>query len=471
MRCLIAAVIISLPSTVLAEGPRFILETEGAPNNGGDFTITFDGDLTKLCFTEDGKIDSRAVFIQQLDGSLRVFWVDHLARSFGDILLEPGSNMRILPAGAEMRDGRMMIKGVVDGGGDVFLDVGPLGTTNAVETFQNLSIIGQIPRVFIAQALSVDPKVFVLENSITSLYGDGLVTLSEVDSIPLQGYQNNTKEMIGASGIGKSTLDRIIPGALPPQDTNGATTAATDAAGSPATLPTIETQAVDVSDFIPTNVISITDGQVFFDIAEDETSSRTNDSVTRVVTGAKGENTVTNEILIQQIDGRVKAFIVDRVGRVFSNGSFPKNQGHVTIQPNGRMTLNGLKPVLMGSIGGSLGLTGEIGLQVERTNTLAERLRMIEDLIFALEMIESHLPPLFENANLGDGAVFIEAKSIAAEALPFDIENDWLADLEKADEFTIEWSPTVAPTAVKPRPTQDAGGASAVAPAVVGTSN
>ena len=37
-----------------------------------------------------------------------------------------------------------------------------------------------------------------------------------------------------------------------------------DKTGSLTALPIIETQAGDVSAFVPTNVISITDGQIFF---------------------------------------------------------------------------------------------------------------------------------------------------------------------------------------------------------------
>ncbi|MCE1870484.1 F0F1 ATP synthase subunit alpha, partial [Enterobacter hormaechei] len=46
--------------------------------------------------------------------------------------------------------------------------------------------------------------------------------------------------------------------------TNGAVTGKT---GSLTALPIIETQAGDVSAFVPTNVISITDGQIFLESA------------------------------------------------------------------------------------------------------------------------------------------------------------------------------------------------------------
>ena len=422
MRNLLMAVFAAVPIVADAEGQSFTFEIEERDASAGDFTVTFDGDMTKLGLTEDGRIDSRAVFIEGVDGRLRVFLFDHDARTFSDILVDPGAGPSIRPVGAEMRGGRIMMKGEV--GRDrvpVYLDVGPEGTSDAIDTFGRISDLGRIPRQIISDFLLQDPDVHLFEEPL-SVVGTGAAAISDIDLTMPEGYSDVTDRFIGTSGVGKSTLLTLGPMTLPDPESG-----------------TAEVSALSPGDLLPGDVFRITD-RTGGPLSGVTVTLTLGDGVSRITARAEDadEGVAPNEILIEQIDGTTRVFVVDRNGRVFRRGSVPSNRGGVTLTPNGRSGFQGGKLVIYSSIGGSLGLDGEVGVAVDRTGDLARQLGRLGEVIQVVTLVDDDLIEPFDDLDLTGDPVFTWVETVPSTGEPRQVDV-MLEDMEyeEGDAFSV----------------------------------
>ena len=141
-------------------------------------------------------------------------------------------------------------------------------------------------------------------------------------------------------------------------------------------------------------------------------------------------------------DAEGQSFTVEIEERDASAGDFTVAfDGDMTklgLTEDGRSGFQGGKLVIYSSIGGSLGLDGEIGVAVDRTGDLARQLGRIGEVIQVVTLVDDDLIEPFDDLDLTGDPVFTWVETVPSTGEPRQVDV-MLEDMEyeEGDAFSV----------------------------------